>query len=153
MLPAPGGIDTAAPWIHLWSITLVLAVVLPRALLALLAALQAGWLARGAFAAADRAYFRELLGQQRREAELPVLLPYAQPAEPARVAALTDLLRRQLGETLALQVAPVRAYGSEGRDGAGAAGFGGGIAPRCCCRCSICRPRPRRRSTAAGCGR
>lgn len=113
VLPAPGGIDTAAPWIHLWSITLVLAVVLPRALLALLAALQAGWLARRFPLPLTEPYFRELLGQQRREAERPVLLPYAQPVEPARVAALTDLLRRQLGETLALQVAPVRAYGSE----------------------------------------
>jgi len=107
------GDDSAAVWIHLWAGTLLLLVVLPRAVLAALAGLQAAWRARRIALPLDDPCFRELLGQRRREVARPVLLPYAQPVEADRVAALTDLLRQHLGETLTLQVAPVRAYGSE----------------------------------------
>ena len=112
-LPAPGGIDTAAPWIHLWAITLGLAVVLPRALMALLAALHAAWLSRRFPLRLDEPYFRDLLGQQRRTDAPLRLLPHAQAPAPAQLDALTDWLRAHLGETLTLQVAPVRGYGSE----------------------------------------
>ena len=45
-LRGPAGEGPAAPWIHLWATTLVLAVVIPRAALALLEAAIAGRLAR-----------------------------------------------------------------------------------------------------------
>jgi hypothetical protein len=101
----------AANWIHLIALTLVLAVVLPRLLLAGAGSVRALWLARRFPVDLEAPYFQELLRQQRQAPARLTLLPYAQPADAAAADALAAWFRPLLGERLTLQVEPVRAYG------------------------------------------
>jgi hypothetical protein len=87
---APGAVATAsaAPWIHLFAATLLLAVVLPRALLAALAALRAARLARQLPLALDEPYFEALHPLMRPAQRRPLTLlwcPLAAPAGPVRL--------------------------------------------------------------------
>jgi len=87
---APGDAATAsaAPWIHLFAATLLLAVVLPRTLLAGLAAWRAAWLARHLPLALDDAYFEGLHPLMRPSGRRPLTLlwcPLAPPAGPVRL--------------------------------------------------------------------
>jgi hypothetical protein len=104
---------SAAPWIHLYALQLLLLVLLPRLLLAL----WAGWRARLLQAALPlplaEPYFQRLLRQQR-GGSVPVRVwPHARTPDDAALAALRVLLSRVLGDGLQLQVAPTVAYGSE----------------------------------------
>jgi hypothetical protein len=87
---APGDAATAsaAPWIHLFAATLLLAVVLPRTLLAGLAAWRAAWLARHLPLALDDAYFEGLHPLMRPGGRRPFTLlwcPLGPPAGPVRL--------------------------------------------------------------------
>ena len=87
---APGAVATAsaAPWIHLFAATLLLAVVLPRVLLAGLAALRAARLARQLPLALDEPYFEALHPLMRPSQRRPLTLlwcPLAAPAGPVRL--------------------------------------------------------------------
>ncbi|HEX6019679.1 MAG TPA: DUF2868 domain-containing protein, partial [Burkholderiaceae bacterium] len=107
---------SAAPWIHLYAATLLLAVVVPRLVLALWALARAAWRA-GHFELPidDPALLREVQALRRQPSVVQVC-PYAQ--EPAAQAALglRTLLARELGEDLQLQIAAATAVGDE--DGA-----------------------------------
>ncbi|MEY2873577.1 MAG: hypothetical protein RLZZ373_948 [Pseudomonadota bacterium] len=112
--PAATPANSAAPWIHLQALTLVLFIVLPRVVLAGLGGLRALWWSKRFPLQLDgEPYFDELLRQQRREQARVALLPYAQDATPAANAALRGWLQPLLGETMQWQVQPMRAYGSE----------------------------------------
>jgi hypothetical protein len=110
-VPQPGA--SAAPWIHLYALQLLLLVVLPRLLLAL----WAGWRARSLQAnlplPLGEPYFQRLLRQQRGGSALVRVWPHARTPDAAALAALRALLGRVLGDGLRLQVAPTVAYGSE----------------------------------------
>ena len=60
LAPGAAAQASAAPWIHLYGTTLLLAVVLPRTLLALMAAARARWQARHFSLALDTPYFESL---------------------------------------------------------------------------------------------
>ncbi|HWH83011.1 MAG TPA: DUF2868 domain-containing protein [Burkholderiaceae bacterium] len=103
----------AAPWIHLFALTLALAVVLPRSALALAAALRAHWLARRIKLPADDAYLQRLARAQRRDVAHAVALPYASTPDAQAALGLRALLAPVLGDSLQLRIAPTVAHGSE----------------------------------------
>jgi hypothetical protein len=114
-LPQPGAAPgaSAAPWIHLYALQLLLLVLLPRLLLAR----WAGWRARALQAnlplpLADP-YFQRLLRQQRGGSTPVRVWPHALAPAAATEAALRALLTRVFGEGLRLHVAPAVAYGGE----------------------------------------
>ena len=112
-LPADAPGASAAPWIHLYALTLLGAVVLPRLLLAGAAALRAGRLQRQFPLPLHEPYFQRLLRQHRGQA-LPVRLwPHARAPEAAARSALQRLLAGAFGPGAVLHIAPTVAYGSE----------------------------------------
>jgi hypothetical protein len=68
---------TAAPWIHLYAIMLLLVVVLPRTVLACWNGWQARRLSEHFPLSLDEQYYRSLLRSQRGEATRVCVLPYA----------------------------------------------------------------------------
>jgi hypothetical protein len=109
---APGG-DAAAPWIHLYAMTLVLWVVLPRLLLALWAGLRARRLQAALPLPLGEPYFQRLLRQQRGGFATVQLWPHAAVPDAAAQAALQRLLGRVCGEGVSVRWAPLVPYGGE----------------------------------------
>jgi len=103
----------AASWIHLLAATLVLAVLLPRTLLALRAAWVAGHGAARFELALGDPYFQRLLHAWRGTEARVQVLPYA--AAPAAQAALglRALLAAVLGDSVDVRIAPATPHGDE----------------------------------------
>ncbi len=113
LAPGQAAHADAAPWIHLMAATLVLAVVLPRGLLAASAAWRAARLARALPLPLHEPDLARLL--QRRGAPpraLQLLAHGAAPSEAAR-ATLADALAEALGGPVRVDLAPAVAYGDE----------------------------------------
>ncbi len=108
-----GGGGPAARWIHLYAITLGLVIVLPRLLLAGLAAASAQRLARALPLALDAPYFRALLRRHGGPAQAVRLLPYSYQVAPEALAGVQQALEAALGGDVALQVLPVLPMGGE----------------------------------------
>jgi Protein of unknown function (DUF2868) len=106
-------VASAAPWIHLWALTLLLAVVLPRSLLAAGSVLRAQALARRVVLPWAEPYFQRLLQRQRGDLARVQVLPYASTPTPQVVLGLRALLADALGDSAQLQVAPTLAFGAE----------------------------------------
>jgi hypothetical protein len=104
---------SAAPWIHLYALQLLLLVLMPRLLLALWAGLRARSLQANLPLPLGEPYFQRLLRQQRGGPTPVRVWPHARAPDPAAQAALRSLLARVLGEGVQLQLAPTVAYGSE----------------------------------------
>jgi len=83
---------SAAPWIHLYAIMLVITVVLPRTMLACWGGWQAHRLSLRFPLSLDEPYYRNLLRAQRSEPTRIVVLPYAQ----ALASSTEQNLRRTL---------------------------------------------------------
>ena len=83
---------TAAPWIHLYAIMLLITVVLPRTALACWNQWQARRLSRNFPLSLDEQYYRTLLRIQRGEVTQVCVLPYAQ----SLAVAAEEVLRRSL---------------------------------------------------------
>ena len=106
----------AAPWIHLYAATLLLAVVAPRLVLALWALARAAWrAAHFELPINDPALLREVQALRRQPSVVQVC-PYAQDPGAQAVLGLRTLLARELGDDLQLQFAAATAVGDE--DGA-----------------------------------
>ena len=103
----------AAPWLHLFALSLLLFVVLPRALLALLCAARAQMQARRFVLPLDAPYFQRLLRLQRGAAAQVQVWPYAVTPSPQAVLGLRSLLADAFGARLGLQIAPGVAFGAE----------------------------------------
>ncbi len=108
---APGA--SAAAWIHLLALTLLGFVVLPRAVLALVEALRARWLARHVELPLGDAYFQRLTNQLSGNDAHVVVLPYASTPTAQAALGLRSLLAPVLGDGLQLQIAPTTAFGAE----------------------------------------
>ena len=104
---------TAAPWIHLWALTLLLFVVLPRSLLAGWSTLRAEWLARRVALPLAEPYFQRLTQLQRGDVARVQVLPYANTPTPQAVLGLRALLADAFGEGAFLQISPTLAFGAE----------------------------------------
>ena len=109
---ATGGGDGAARWIHLWALTLLLAIVLPRAVLAAWAGGRARRLAADLPLPAHedlQRLLRSASGQV-----LPVtVLPYSYALDARRQAALGAVLDAHLGPGVLPQVQPSLPLGAE----------------------------------------
>lgn len=103
----------AAPWIHLHSTMLALFVVLPRGVLAALAAWRAHRLAKALPLSLESPYFARLVREQAGGSALIQVLPHGAAPEPAAVQGLLPLLASVWGEDLQLQWASACAYGDD----------------------------------------
>jgi hypothetical protein len=104
---------SAAPWIHLYGATLVLAVVLPRLALALLALGQSLYRSRRFVLPLNDAAILRDLQRLRRHASRVQVCPYAQAPAASAALGLRTLLARELGDDLQLQVAATTTVGDE----------------------------------------
>ena len=109
---------SAAPWIHLLALTLLLFVVLPRGVLAFVDALRARWLAGRVALPQGDAYFERLVRQHRGDVAHVVVLPYASTPTAQAALGLRALLAPALGEGLQLRIATTAAFGAEDEAGA-----------------------------------
>jgi len=103
----------AAPWIHLLALTLALVVVLPRALLAAVAAARVHWLSRHVTLPLDGAYFETLARAARGDVARVLVAPYAGSPEAATLKTVRALLAQALGDTTQVEVADTTAFGAE----------------------------------------
>jgi len=110
--PATGGAPAAA-WIHLLALTLLLAVALPRVLLAALARGRARWRSARFPLPLEQPYYQRLARLQRGGSAKVVVFPYGAALSPQATLGLRDLLAESFGPRVALEVAPGVAFGAE----------------------------------------
>lgn len=105
--------DPAAPWIHLYAVTVGLAVVLPRLLLAVADRLREQRLATRFPLPLDDAYFGALVRSHRGEAASAVAVPHVQAPSAQAVLGLRSMLAAVMGPKTQLAVRAPVAYGDE----------------------------------------
>lgn len=109
---ASGGVN-AAPWLHLYAVTLGLAVVLPRVLLAMGNRwLEARHVARFPLPL-DDPYYRALLRVLRTAPLVVRIAPYGAQISPQATLNLNTLLTQAFGGGTAVSIAPTTAFGAE----------------------------------------
>lgn len=109
---ASGGSESAARWIHLWSLTVLVVVVLPRTALA---AWQGGRARRlsSQLPLPDDDGLRRLLRAASGQRLTVMVLPYSYQLDTTRQATLVQQLDRWWGPGLVVQLQPSLAMGSE----------------------------------------
>ncbi|MBN9428432.1 MAG: DUF2868 domain-containing protein [Burkholderiales bacterium] len=122
--PGSGG-EPAAPWIHLYAVTVAAAILLPRLLLALIDGACERRLARSFPLPSSDPYFASLARMHRGESATILVVPYNHRPSPQASIALHDLLGAVYGPSMQLTVAAAVNYGDEqaaqhARDTAGA---------------------------------
>lgn len=104
---------SAAPWIHLYAVMLLLVVVLPRTVLAL----WSGWRARQLGAqfplAIDDSYYRGLLRVQRGEPTQVQVLPYGQSLAGRAEQHLRNALAQAFDDSPVIELAATTKLGAE----------------------------------------
>ncbi|WUR14906.1 DUF2868 domain-containing protein [[Empedobacter] haloabium] len=108
-----GATAAGARWVHLYAATLLLLVVLPRLVLAGVAALRAGWLARRFPLDVTQPYFRQLSDVAGGEAGVLRVLPYSFTLDEARARGLETVAVSLLGERAKVRLLPGVAYGAD----------------------------------------
>lgn len=105
--------ENAAPWIHLYAMTILLVIIVPRLLLAFRAARLAR--ARGAALRVplESTYFDALVLQQRNEAARVHLVPYAMRIDLGALEPLRAALAAALGHRIAISLGPIVEFGAE----------------------------------------
>jgi hypothetical protein len=111
LLRAPGA-GPAAPWIHRYAVTAVLAVVVPRLALATATGLRARALARRFPIDLGSPYFLRLLAGDRGEGVRVTLLPYSYRPEPRASDRLRGLLHQLVGAHAVIETLPPFDYGA-----------------------------------------
>jgi hypothetical protein len=107
----PGG--DAAPWLHLYAVTVGVFVLLPRALLAALASFME-WRRGSRFPLHfDDVYFQRLVRQLRGESARVRIVPYATDVSSDAAEVLRALVARVYGAKAAVEIAPPLAWGGE----------------------------------------
>ena len=104
---------SAAPWIHLLALTLLLVVVVPRGSLALWSAARAHWLSGHVALPLSDAYYQRLLRLQQGDVGRVYVAPYASTPGAQVLPALRALLSPTLGDALQIEIAPTLAFGGE----------------------------------------
>ncbi|MFK7967113.1 MAG: DUF2868 domain-containing protein [Burkholderiaceae bacterium] len=105
--------ENAAPWIHLWAITLGLFVIVPRLVLAAVAAFRSRALSANLPFDFDEPYFEGLCRILSGEAASLVVLPYGSKlTEPAQDCLKTSL-QRLYGTATEITLRSTTAYGDE----------------------------------------
>jgi len=111
-LQHPGDGD-AAPWIHLYAVTGLLFVALPRTVLALHESRRIGRLEASLQLDLDGPYFRRLLSPTRGRACSVDVVPYGLRPDARTRDALSELLHDVLGARAELRLGQAQAYGDE----------------------------------------
>ncbi len=111
-LRVPGD-GPAALWIHLFAVTAVLFVVLPRGLLALVEALRLLRLSRRVPMPEGDPYLRRLLATGRAEPPAVELWPYSLELSIQRREQLLEALHDAFGRRADIRLQPVLAYGED----------------------------------------
>ncbi len=119
--PGNGDASRAAEWIHLHAVTVLLAVILPRVLLYLLASLRVRQLGGCVPLDLDGPYFRRLLGPLHHGELRLRVVPYSYTLDEAAAAGLRTVAQRLLGDEAELALASTVGYGDEARAAAGIA--------------------------------
>ena len=107
----PGAI--AAPWLHLYAVTVAAVVLAPRLLLALGDRWVEAWKTRRFPLRLDDAYFRRLTRSLRGTAAAVRVVPYSYQLSPQATLGLNNLVTRTLGSRSAVSIAPSVAFGDE----------------------------------------
>ena len=110
--------ENAARWIHLYAATILLIVLLPRAILAAHQALIARTLARSFALPGEDGYFSALARARGGAVATVLIVPYAMRPDPAAGAALQGVLARVFGTRVQLVFAPGVGFGEEDNMGA-----------------------------------
>ena len=110
---AAGGGVNAAPWLHLFAITLGLAVVLPRLLLALGDRWLEARLATRFPLPFDDPYYGGLLRLLREVPVVARVAPYGTQLSPQAALGLNALFTKALGARTGVSIAPATAFGAE----------------------------------------
>lgn len=105
--------EHAAPWIHLYALTVALVVVVPRALLAAGSLAIERRLGRSFPLPLDDAYFAALAREHSGEAAAVSVVPSNHTMSPQATLALRAMLDAVLGANVRLSVEPPIAYGDE----------------------------------------
>ena len=108
-----GNGEIAAPWLHLYAVTVGLAVVLPRVLLALGDRWLEARLAARFPLPLDEPYYRALVRTLREEPATARVVPYSAQLSPQATLHLNALLTQSLGARTTVGVAPATAFGAE----------------------------------------
>jgi hypothetical protein len=108
-----GMASSAAAWIHLYALTLLLLVVLPRSVLALVDGLRSRWLATHLPLPLGEPYFQRLARQQQGDVARVVIVPYASTPGAQAALGLRALLAPALGDGLEVRIAATVAFGAE----------------------------------------
>lgn len=103
----------AAPWIHLYALTLVLAVVVPRLLLAAGSAWRARRLAARFPLPLTDPYFQRLLRQRSGDLARLFVWPYARAPAPQSIAGLRRVVAEALGDSATCELAETTPFGGE----------------------------------------
>ena len=111
--PDAAATANAAPWLHLYAATLLLAVLVPRTLLALAAAWRLRRFARRVPLPLHEPYFQRLLRDLQGRAAVVQVLPHGAAPAPQATLGLRDWLAAACGDGLQLRMAPATAYGQE----------------------------------------
>lgn len=112
----PASAMGGARWVHLYAATLMLLVVMPRALLAGAAHFRAKRLARNFPLDLNQPYFQKLLKSLGGVPGTLRVLPYSFAVDEARDKGLHTLAGLLLGEQARLMLRPAIAYGAEPQD-------------------------------------
>lgn len=118
--PLTGGAD-AGPWIHLYAVTLALAVIVPRLLLAAWSAWRERRLSDAFRLDLSAPYFRRLLASFAPDSARVRVLPYSYTLDEAAVSGLNTLARHLLGDATQLALRPSTEFGAESAAAAGLA--------------------------------
>jgi hypothetical protein len=109
---APAG-ENAARWLHLIAATLIVVVVVPRIVLAIVAALAESRRARAVALALDAPYFQRLLRAFRGGPARVRVVPYSTTPGPQALSGLERIVTRVFGGGATLQVVAPVDYGSD----------------------------------------
>jgi hypothetical protein len=107
-----GGVD-AGPWIHLYALTVGLAVILPRLLLTVWARWRERRLEEAFNLQLNSAYFRRALSAFQPGRARVQIAPYSYTLAEPDIAGLQQLARQLFGESAQVTLRPSVAFGSE----------------------------------------
>jgi len=105
--------ENAAPWLHLYAVTIGLVVLIPRALLALLAAFNERRLTFDFSMPREDTHAQRLVRQLRGESARVRVVPYAFDVTPEASQTLHSLLERAYGAKSSIDIASPVAWGAE----------------------------------------
>lgn len=110
---AAGAGENAAPWLHLYALTIALFVLIPRGLLALGTWFVQRRLEQRLPLALDDAYFQRLLRAFKGERATVRVMPYSYQLAPQSALGLKEIVTRVFGPKAEMSIAPSVAFGEE----------------------------------------